>query len=284
MTLIAHVSDPHFGTERPIVVEALAGLLHSLSPQLIVLSGDITQRARARQFHSARRFIERFRSADVLAIPGNHDVPLFNLPARLFWPYRGYRKSFGDELEPVFRNSRILAISVKTTRRYRHVQGEVSSTQIARVSHLLRQATIGQLRMVITHQPVCVIKPTDHVNLLHGAQPAVRSWSEAGADLILGGHIHLPYVAPLHGTMPEVNRRVWAVQAGTAVSERTRGGIDNSVNIIRYQDSSGFCAVERWDYQSAEKAFRQVDIMDLPLQRYEPGEELCVPARRDHAA
>ena len=95
--------------------------------------------------------------------------------------------------------------------------------QIRRVAARLEAASAAQLRVVVTHQPVAVTRAQDEKNLLHGRERAVQRWARAGADLILGGHIHLPYVLPLHDTFAGLPRRVWAVQAGTALSRRTRG-------------------------------------------------------------
>ena len=253
MTTILQISDAHFGTERAPVVEALLELARSESPDLVVFSGDITQRARRSQFSGARRFIDRLQPRALLTIPGNHDIPLFNLAARIFTPYANYTRAFGEELEPVFESGRLLVIGVNTTRPRRHVDGELSQEQIGRVAARLRAATAAQLRIVVVHQPVLAIAASDKHNLLHGHREAVPAWAAAGADIIMGGHIHLPYVRSLRTTFPDLPRDVWAVQAGTSISRRLRGRIDNSVNLIRVEDghSPRRCAVERWDYVPA---------------------------------
>lgn len=261
---IIQISDPHFGTVRPPVAEALLRLVEDEAPDLAILSGDITQRARTREFEEARAFVDRLHVPAWLVIPGNHDVPLYNLPSRLFAPYAGFRRVFGDDLEPAFENDALLVLTVKTTRRYRHIDGEISSEQIERVATRLHAATPRQLRIVVTHQPVCVIREQDEKDLLHGHEPAVRAWAAAGADIIMGGHIHLPYVRALHEARPGLARPIWAVQAGTALSWRIRDEADNSVNLIRY-DQPGRCAVERWDYQPGEKRFAPAAVEELVL-------------------
>ena len=266
MTLIAHLSDPHFGTEQPAVMQALQTLLWQQAPHLLILSGDITQRARRSQFKHARAFVDSLNIPHRLVIPGNHDIPLFNLLARVLAPYRRHRHAFGQELEPVYRNDELLAISVNTTRAYRHEDGEVSAAQIKRVCEQLQQASPQQLRLVITHQPVYVTEVRDESNLLHGYQAAVRAWAEAGADLILGGHIHLPFVMALHEKRPDIRHRIWAVQAGTAVSTRIRRNAGNSINLIRYQARQTPCMVERWDYTAAQQQFVQVSAEALTLE------------------
>jgi 3',5'-cyclic AMP phosphodiesterase CpdA len=266
MTLLLQISDPHFGTERPSVVNALVHFVHEQVPNLVVLSGDITQRASRRQFHTAREFIDRLGVAATLVIPGNHDIPLFDLAIRLLNPYANHCRAFGTNLEPMFESDQLLVITVNTTRYYRHTDGEVSMEQIERVARRLERATGSQLRVVVTHQPVAVTRPQDETNLLHGGDHAVRSWARAGADLILGGHIHLPFILPLHERFADLPRKVWAVQAGTAVSRRTRHEAGNSINLIRYErprSNRREAVVERWDYLDSHQCFRPVDIIEL---------------------
>ena len=217
MSVLLQISDPHFGTEQAPVMQALEQLAHAQRPDLVVLSGDITQRATRAQFGAARAFVDRLRAPALLAIPGNHDIPLFALGTRLFDPYRRYRQAFGPELEPVFESAGCLVVAVNTTRWYRHKDGEVSPAQIERVAARLARATPQQLRVVVVHQPLAVTLPRDEKNRLHGRDAAVPRWAAAGADMVLGGHIHLPFVRPLHEAFAGCARALWAVQAGTAV-------------------------------------------------------------------
>jgi hypothetical protein len=113
--------------------------------------------------------------------------------------------------------------------------------------------------------------PEDETNVLQGHAGAVRRWAEAGADLVLGGHIHLPYVIPLNERHPYLSRRMWAVQAGTAVSSRLRHGANNSVNLIRYADGQRpalNCSIERWDFEPQTRHFMPVNITALELDRH----------------
>jgi hypothetical protein len=133
MTVLLQISDTHFGTERATVVDALTALARQQRPDLVVLSGDITQRARPAQFRAARAFTDRL-GAPVLAVPGNHDIPLFDLWARLRSPYGRYSAAFGTDLEPGAPLSELLVVCVNTTRPWRHKDGEVSALQIDRVA------------------------------------------------------------------------------------------------------------------------------------------------------
>ncbi|QEI05710.1 metallophosphoesterase [Pigmentiphaga aceris] len=265
MTAILHISDPHFGTERPSVLDALNTFITDCRPELVILSGDVTQRARRSQFESARRFITQL-PAPALVIPGNHDIPLYNLPMRWLSPYANYRRALGPDLEPIYESDRILAIGLNTTRPARHKDGEVSAEQIERVAKRLATARPGQLRLVALHHPVRAKVESDLSNLLHGREAAMAAWVDAGADLLLAGHIHLPYVMPL---ARRDSRVAWAVQAGTALSSRVRGEVSNSVNLIRHDpaDLTQPCLVERWDYDAAQSAFSMIQRHELLLDR-----------------
>jgi 3',5'-cyclic AMP phosphodiesterase CpdA len=269
MTVLLQVSDPHFGTERAPVVAALEALAHEQRPDVLLLSGDITQRATPAQFAAARAFVDRLQIKVVLAIPGNHDVPLFNLAARLLWPYARYARAFGDDLEPAFEADDVLVLAVDTTRRWRHVDGEVSAAQIERVARRCERAGARQHRIVMVHQPVAVTRPDDEKDLLHGHEAAVRRWSAAGVDVVVGGHIHLPYVLPLHERLNGLPAPIWAVQAGTAVSHRVRPDAGNSVNLLRIgagtqrADGAAALQVERWDHVSGARRFERVAVHRL---------------------
>jgi 3',5'-cyclic AMP phosphodiesterase CpdA len=266
MTLLLQVSDPHFGTERPEVVEALVALSRRREPDLLVLSGDITQRARRAQFDAARRFCERLAIRRWLTLPGNHDIPLYDVATRLLDPYRGYRRVFGDDYAPEYEDANLWVIGVNTTRRYRHKHGEVSRAQVDAVAARLRTASPAKLRVVVTHQPVDLPPERDQNNLLRGREAAVRAWVAAGADLILGGHIHFPFVRLLTHTFPDLPRRAWGVQAGTALSHRIRLEAVNSVNFVDYHAGEEQAVVERWDFDG-EEGFLPVEHSELVLDR-----------------
>jgi 3',5'-cyclic AMP phosphodiesterase CpdA len=266
MTVLLQISDTHFGTERAHVAEALLRLAHQLKPAVAVVSGDVTQRARRSQFEAAREFVSRLEAPAVVAIPGNHDIPLFNVLARSFYPYAGFERAFGKQPDPQWQSDDFLVTAVNTTRWYRHKDGEVSAQQIESVSRHLRAATNYQLRVVVTHQPVHVLRGSEVHNRLHGHEAAIEAWTQAGADIIMGGHIHLPYIAPLHEHYPQLPRRCWVVQAGTAVSSRVRRKNPNSVNVIRRSHALE-CIAERWDYHADINAFTCVNTEHLHLQR-----------------
>jgi hypothetical protein len=191
-------------------------------------------RALRAQLRAARAFVDLL-GATVLAVPGNHDIPLFDLWARLRSPYGRYSAAFGTDLEPVHHSPELLVVCVNITRPWRHEDGEVSALQI------------------------------DHVARLRGHAAALQRWAEAGADLVMGGHIHLPYVMPA----PGLARALWVVQAGIAVSSRVRDGSPNSVNLLRWgKDAApGCCRIEQWDYDADDRTFRLAKASEVRLDR-----------------
>jgi 3',5'-cyclic AMP phosphodiesterase CpdA len=270
MSVVLQVSDTHFGTERAHVLEALYALAAELRPDVVVLSGDIPQRARRAQFAGARVLVAHMRGSTVLAIPGNHDIPLFNLAARMLRPYGAYAEVFGTDLEPCYESDDLLVLCVNTTRAHRHKNGEVSNAQIERVAQRLAAASAQKLRIVVTHHPMHVPFGAEERNLLRGHVEAARAWAKAGADLVMGGHIHLPFVRQMNERVPGLGRPLWIVQAGTAVSRRVRpGGEANSVNIVRYDPLKNprLCIVERWDYDRGQDRFVPAERVGIVLQR-----------------
>ena len=253
MSVLIQLSDPHFGTEQPQVMTALTALVKQQQPNLLVLSGDITQRARPAEFHAARRFMDSLHIPFVV-IPGNHDIPLLDIWSRLRKPYARHIAAFGAELEPFYCSPDLMLICINTTRAWRHRNGEIAARQIGHVADLLSRASSEQLRIVVVHQPIAVTRPADAIHLLRGHTRALHAWAKAGADLVMGGHIHLPYVLPLLG----LARPMWAVQAGTAISSRLRKGVPNSVNILRWgrDAAGGCCQIEQWDFFAKECLFR----------------------------
>ncbi|EXF45500.1 DNA repair exonuclease [Pseudomonas sp. BAY1663] len=212
MTSILQISDTHFGTEQPPVVQALEAHVREHGADLLIFSGDITQRARRGQFAAARAFVERLRGhgiGETLVIPGNHDIPLYNLFARFLTPYGNYRRHFGEELEPVFENEQMLVIGLNTTHPRRHKDGRVTAEQVEAVAQRLARTDGDKVRIVVAHQPFGAMLQSDLSNLQHGAEAALQRWAELGLDLVMGGHIHLPTYCRCPGST-----RGWRARSG----------------------------------------------------------------------
>lgn len=269
MSVLLHISDTHFGTEQPAVVAALETLARERLPDVLVFSGDITQRAQPAEFAAARRLCDRLGIRRMLALPGNHDIPLLDLFARATRPYHRYLSAFGPRLEPTLFTDDFLVVGVNTTRAARHKNGEVSTDQVQWVARELQAARPRQLRIVVTHQPAAVMRAEDEHDRLRGADQALQVWSRAGADLVLGGHIHLPYVMDLTAASAPTPRPMWCVQAGTAVSSRVRHGTCNSVNLIHWRAAAAgeprHCVVERCDYRPEAGWFEAAQWQTLGL-------------------
>ncbi|MCK7595001.1 metallophosphoesterase family protein [Pseudomarimonas salicorniae] len=260
MKSLLHLSDTHFGTEVPAVVAALERMVLREAPEVVLLSGDITQRATRAQFRTARAFLDRLR-LPWSVIPGNHDIPLLDLVTRMLRPYARYRQELGEaSTHGLLDLPGLRLIRVKSTRRRRHIDGELSRRQIAEVSRALREAPSGVLRLVVTHQPVWVDRERDRHNRCHGADLALSRWRDAGADLLLAGHIHWPFVRRIAGDRP-----VWAVNAGTATSSRVRDGVPQSCNLLRWDPSRPRAGAElqRWDYLAGDDGFHPIETTRL---------------------
>ncbi len=262
---IIQLSDLHFGTERQHVVTALVEQIHQLQPDLLLLSGDITQRARRAQFQACERFLARLPSVPVLAVPGNHDLPLFNLCQRFVAPYAHFRRSFGHVLAPCYQSGEILVVGVNTTRPGKHIDGSFSAEKIARVAQRL-EASAARIKIVMGHHPVDAVLGIDEKNIAAGAEAAVRAWSRAGMQLYLAGHIHYPFCARLDRRYPGVPANCWTLQAGTAVSSRVRDHKSNSFNLIEWRPEQQALQLERWDFTPALPGFLCTDQLQLPLR------------------
>lgn len=251
MTRLAHISDLHFGTEEIPVCTALRDNLLQEAPDLVVLTGDITQRARPGQFRAARDFLDSLAPLPVLALPGNHDLPLFDLLSRFARPYGGYRRYVSDTLAPIWRGGEAVVVGVNSTRVLRHKNGVLSAALVEEVTEKLSRVS-GTFKVVALHHPLAVVEARDLTNRARGAEDALAAWIAAGADLFLGGHIHLSYCIQVWGG----SRQAVVLQAGTAVSTRRRSGRPNSYNLIRLETaSSRRMILEERDYDGRTGQF-----------------------------
>lgn len=231
---IVHLSDPHFGTTQKNVIHGLLKVLNEIQPALVLLTGDITQRARANQFRAAKVFIDQLTPATVIAVPGNHDIPLINIFARLFQPYRGYKSIFKQKLEQNFVLEKDIVINcLNSTSRWRHIQGDFSDSYLEKqfeddFSHC-------KVHIAAFHHPMDCAKHIDDKNLLKGRNSAISFFERHHVDIIVSGHIHDPYVNLSRGRYPHIQRNMIISVAGTCLSSRTRAGAPNSFNLIEVE-------------------------------------------------
>lgn len=235
---IAHLSDPHFGTIKPGVREGLLESLKELKPDLILITGDITQRARAKQFKEAKEFVHQLSPVPVIAVPGNHDIPMYNFVMRFFNPYYGFKKLFKDQLEKDFVYGDVVVKGLNSTSWWRHIQG---SFNLRRLDRRLREHKVqAKVHIAAFHHPLDCAKPQDQKNLLRKRNQTIELLAHHQIDLIIGGHIHDPYVNLSTQRYPEVKRSMVIGVAGTCLSWRTRPGAPNSFNLIDIETLHAF--------------------------------------------
>jgi 3',5'-cyclic AMP phosphodiesterase CpdA len=252
MIRLAHISDTHFGTEIPAVVQALYNTLTSLKPDLLVLSGDITQRARRGQFSAARNFLEAL-AIPYLAIPGNHDIPLFDVFTRFTNPYRNYLKFFGNrECVRVVDNTAFVGLDA--TSPLRHKQGALNEEHVGKILADARQGAgpSGQI-IVSVHQPLMTAWQEDRSEEMNEEGKVAELFARHQVDLVLSGHVHVPLICSSFKAYPDLPYSFVHSGAGTAISHRTREGKPNSFNFLEIGSTD--ILVAQYDYRAGSKSF-----------------------------
>ena len=219
---LAHLSDPHWGRRwSPGAADALRTALLERPPDLIAVSGDLTQRAKVREFTAARRFFDAL-EAPVLAVPGNHDVPLYRLHERLFAPYRNYRRHFHPDCEPFRLDPELAVLGLCTAHPFTLTEGRVTAGQVARLEHALLRTSPSQFIVLLVHHPLTHADPTDRDRTLRGAERLIQLMARVKVDLVLSGHYHHRMVLNLQEYWPRLPRPVYQVFAPTACTVRGR--------------------------------------------------------------
>lgn len=241
MTRIVHLSDPHFGTVPEGRTEVLASYVRGLRPDLAILSGDLTQRARAGQFRAAAAFVAGL-GVPVLCVPGNHDAPLWNLPLRVLDPWRGWRRHLGAGLEGRLVLGDVVVVGINSANPRVWKDGLVTEAQLADLERKFDGA--GRRVLALHHPPE---PPLGEPASLRGAARLVEVCGILGVEMVLSGHVHFTQVAPLMAA-----RRVLAVQSGTCLSSRTRRD-GNAFTVIDLVDGGAVVGHHRL---AADGAFR----------------------------
>ena len=231
MRRLVHLSDLHFGRERPDLIGPLLAAIEVLAPDLVAISGDLTQRARPSQFRAARAFLDSV-PAPLLVVPGNHDVPL-HLPARrLLAPWRGWRRWIGEELEPTFEDAAMTVVGVNSVDPLSWQTGRLSRRRLARACDRLGLASAAEagprVRVVVVHHPLVHPEGSDKTPIPDAAA-ALRRLTGCGADLILSGHLHAWHAAAF--AEQEDDGSAIQLHAGTGLSTRVRGE-PNDFNLV----------------------------------------------------
>lgn len=247
MRRIIHISDLHFGTEESDIVEGLLEDIARHPAHLLAVSGDLTQRARRGQFSAAKAFLNRI-ALPKLIVPGNHDIPLYNVLARFGWPLHGYRRWVADDLLPRFQDGEIAVAGVNTARSNRWKDGRISAEQIEGLRQHFSAQPAGVSKVLIAHHPFIPPEKDARATLVEGTAAALRVLEACGCHLILAGHLHLAYVGDVRPHHVEIKRSILVVQAGTATSHRRRDE-PNAYNILTLDGPRLSIDVRAWNGQ-----------------------------------
>lgn len=235
---LLHLSDLHFGpTYRPAAGEAVLRLAAARPPDAILVSGDLTMRARAEQFEQARAFLDRLPPVPRVVVPGNHDVPLYRVWERLTDPYREYGRHIDADREPLLDLPGARIVGLDTTAPLRTiVNGRLRAAQLERCAQALAGAAPEQLRVVVMHHPLAPAPDCERDPVLRGARRVLGALERAGVDLVLGGHLHRAYIADSRDLDPAAERGLLILQCGTTTGSRGRARERgrNSLNRVRF--------------------------------------------------
>jgi 3',5'-cyclic AMP phosphodiesterase CpdA len=247
MPRLVHLSDLHFGAHDERLVEALEHRVDELKPDLVVISGDFTQRAKTEQFREACQFLERLQHSghEVLGVPGNHDVPLYDVLRRFLSPLARYRRFIDDSLCPFVELPALAVLGINTARSLTFKDGRINQNQVAFIRDTFSRTPRDSFRVLVTHHPLFALEVDGETAPAIGRQKlALDAIQEAGVDMLLAGHNHH---ASSHSASDLVTRAGSAlvVQAGTATSTRVRDQ-EQSFNTIDVTDTSVTITVHAW--------------------------------------
>ncbi|WBO23320.1 metallophosphoesterase family protein [Sphingomonas abietis] len=257
MRTIAQISDLHFGAHKPMVVAHLHAALAAIRPDLVVVSGDLTQRARKEQFAEAALFLERLETEGLrlLVVPGNHDVPMHKPLQRLFWPLRRYKRLIAKERSTWYADPELAVLGLTSAHGLTVKDGRLTSLQARSIGEQFAAAPNSAERVLVTHHPLVPLPGAEDGEIepaLRGAGRALKAVKAAGVHLVLAGHHHAHAVG-IAGPTLSIDPAVMVIQAGTATSWRRRR-TPNSFNLIRLEPPRappGTVQVEEWISEGA---------------------------------
>jgi 3',5'-cyclic AMP phosphodiesterase CpdA len=266
---LAHLSDLHFGREDPAMAEVLLADLAALRPDLTVVSGDLTQRARRGQFTAAAGFLSRI-AGPRLVVPGNHDIPLFDVARRVADPLGRYRRYVGPDLDPFFQDDEMAVLGLNTARPSRWKDGRVSRAQVAGIRRRFGSVPGSLFKVMVTHHPFVPAPADPSPPRLERAGEALEAAEGCGVELFLAGHLHEGYLADLREHHSALRRSILVAQAGTAISHRRRRE-PNGYNVVTIAPPVLAFDVRAWDGAQ----FRSTAVVEF--ERTERGWERVPP-------
>jgi 3',5'-cyclic AMP phosphodiesterase CpdA len=261
MRTLVHLSDIHFGRVNYATIEPLLEAVRQTEPDLVAISGDLTQRARPMEFREARAFLDALPKPQIV-VPGNHDIPLHNLYARFVRKFDHYAEHISADLEPFFLDGEMAVAGINTARPNTWKGGRINRAQIVRAHERLCGDLGDRIRIVVTHHPFELPRGMPASSLVGRAHMAMQKFADCGADLFLAGHLHLGYTAHTAERYEIKGHSALVVQAGTATSSRGRGE-QNSFNVIKIARPS--ISVERFSWDPESSVFRSAELQNFRL-------------------
>jgi 3',5'-cyclic AMP phosphodiesterase CpdA len=229
----------------------LVRAIEELRPDVVVVSGDLTQRARSREFLAARKFLDLLPGPQIV-VPGNHDVPLHNLYARFRLGLHGYCEYITEDLEPFFRDAEVAILGISTARSLTFKGGRISHDQILRIEEKFAHQAKSVTKILVTHHPFDLPEVYGGKHLVGRAELAIARLASAGVDVLLAGHMHVSHSGQTAARYGASGHSAIFVQAGTALSTRSRGE-ENSFNAIRIDGNR--ISIERYSWRIEACAF-----------------------------
>jgi 3',5'-cyclic AMP phosphodiesterase CpdA len=239
MLTLVHGSDLHFGPPHdPEVAEGFLHATETLEPDLIVLSGDFTQRAKISEYEEAKRYIDLLPGVPKVLTPGNHDVPLYRVFERLLTPHRNYRRYVQENLDTVTQISGLTVVALDSTAPWSAiVNGRITRRQMDFARQAFWEAPVGDLKIAVTHHHLAPAPDYERDHPLPRAKAILGQFHGMGVELVLGGHLHRSYIANSLDVCPGLSdeRGLVLVQCGTTTSRRGRARerARNSFNVVR---------------------------------------------------
>ncbi len=254
MRTLVHLSDLHFGRVDESLLDPLVENVDAARPDVVVVSGDLTQRALASQFRAAAAFLARLPSPRIV-VPGNHDVPLHNVFDRFVRPLDKFRRYIEPDLSPRHIDAELAVLGVNTARSLVAKNGRINREQVAALREAFRPLEDEVMKVVVTHHPFDVGSGAGKRELVGRARMAMSAFAECGVDLLLAGHLHVSHSAHTGERYALSGYEALVVSAGTATSTRSRGEA-NSFNVLHL--SRHQVDVERREWQPEPKRFTVV--------------------------